>query len=67
MAYTGMDSSAHMGGSAEMEPKFLVTETEPSVEPGWGDNPIFEPYVATYQSGSTQARRVRRVLQVVML
>ena len=67
MTYAGMNGAVYMDGSSEVEQQSMMTGMGPSTEPSWGDNGVLNPYAATYQSESTQARRVRPFLQVMML
>ena len=53
MTYTGMEGAMYMDGSPG-EHQLNVTVTGPSAETSWGDNAVFEPYIASYQSASAQ-------------
>jgi hypothetical protein len=53
-----------MDGLSGMEQQFVMTGAKPSIGTNWGDNAIFEPYAASYPSGSTQSQIVRLFLQV---
>ena len=65
VTYTGMENAMYMDGSSWAE-QFMTTGAEPSTEFNWGDNAVFEPYVASQQSESTQSQSVRPFLQVTI-
>jgi hypothetical protein len=62
MADAGTDSAVYIGSSSGMEQQVMMPETELSMETSWGDNAIFEPYVTSYPSESTEFQRVRPFL-----
>jgi hypothetical protein len=64
IANTGTGSAVYIGSSSGMEQRVMMPGTEPSMETSWGDNAIFEPYVASYSSESTEFQRVRPFLRV---
>ena len=65
MKYTGMEGAMYMDGSSEVEHQLKVIAADQSAETSWGDdNAVFEPYIASYQSGPAQSQRVCPFLQV---
>ena len=65
MTYTGMEGAMYMDGSSEVEHQLKVIAADQRAETSWGDdNGVFEPYIASYQSGQAQSQRVCPFLQV---
>ena len=59
MANTGTSSAVYIGSSSGMEQQVMRPGTEPSAETSWGDNTVFEPYIASYPSEPTEFQKVK--------